>query len=616
MATIIPRYFQRTCRSLLFSAKSSQHGLLPPSIWQQKRCNTNHRISVGGGNDYQFGPSTDLQPQPSTQKWGYVEDPAAPGGDQTGGGIRGSGMYHGSPGGDDSNGGGSGRGGGKPPPKGEDDRKHKLKGTAWKIFESAATTGASLAILGLAGYSYHKYYKRLVLQKIDNAFKQGDPALNMATAGHSDSEEPWVMLEAQDKIDNIVSGKEEGHYYLLIGEKGTGKTSMLLAAMHKTKGEACSIMEAHADPEIFRIRLGKALDFEFHEDYIGSLFSIRGPRDTTALLDIERALNKLEKVALIRRKATGKPLIMIVNSMHLLRNDDDGKDLLELLQQKAESWAASGLVTTIFNSDDYWVYERLKQYGSRMELISVGDLSKEKAITALKNYRAKYKHEMASMDVLERVYELVGGRLAFLNKVAREEDMVAKCKQICEIEKTWLLNKCGLLGSDMDDDVMDQQKFASSAMVLVKYLVDMEKKNAGECGHYNPEIGHELPEVPLYRARQIMTRAEFIEEFDHLNIFTIDSKARVRADSVPMQNAFREVCGEPGFAQHLDDTLERISDIESLGRTRELTIKDLWYGGKYNMTVKNYKGNVEKSVHFDVTRGDREKAKEEGEDDT
>jgi len=113
-------------------------------------------------------------------------------------------------------------------------------------------------------------------------------------------------------------------------------------------------MEAHADPEIFRLRLGKALDFEFHEDYIGSLFSIRGPRETTALLDIERAFNKLEKVALVRRKKTGKPLVMIINGMHMVHDDDVGKDLLELLQQRAEGWAAAGLVTMVFNSDDYW----------------------------------------------------------------------------------------------------------------------------------------------------------------------------------------------------------------------------------------------------------------------
>lgn len=79
--------------------------------------------------------------------------------------------------------------------------------------------------------------------------------------------------------------------------------------------------------------------------YIGSLFSIKGPRDTTALLDIERAFNKLEKVALARRQAGGTPLILIINSTHLVRNDEDGRDLLEMIQQRAEQWAASNLVT-------------------------------------------------------------------------------------------------------------------------------------------------------------------------------------------------------------------------------------------------------------------------------
>jgi len=124
--------------------------------------------------------------------------------------------------------------------------------------------------------------------------------------------------------------------------------------MQKVDGHNCAMFEAHPDPEIFRIRLGKALDYEYHEDYIGSLFSIRGPRDTTAILDIERALNKLEKVALARKREEGKPLILMINSMHLIRDDPIGVDLLYLLQQRAEGWAASGICTVIFNSDDYW----------------------------------------------------------------------------------------------------------------------------------------------------------------------------------------------------------------------------------------------------------------------
>jgi hypothetical protein len=106
---------------------------------------------------------------------------------------------------------------------------------------------------------------------------------------------------------------------------------MLLNAMSKINGEGVSMFEVHADLEILRVRLGKALDFELHENYIGSYFSEGGSRDTTALLDIDRAFNKLEKVALKQRKRIGRPLVIIINAMHLLRDDDDGRDLFELL---------------------------------------------------------------------------------------------------------------------------------------------------------------------------------------------------------------------------------------------------------------------------------------------
>lgn len=89
---------------------------------------------------------------------------------------------------------------------------------------------------------------------------------------------------------------------------------------------------------------------------------------------------------------------------------------------------------------------------------------------------------------------------------------------------------------------MDQQKLASSACLLMKALVDMEKD-----GIKTDENGtHILPELPLHEARVAMTRADFIQQYDHDNVFTIDSRARVRADSVPMMNAFREICAQPG----------------------------------------------------------------------
>lgn len=98
-----------------------------------------------------------------------------------------------------------------------------------------------------------------------------------------------------------------------------------------------------------------------------------------------------------------------------------------------------------------------------------------------------------------------------------------------------------------------------------------------------------LPKFPLHKALEIMTRADFIRSYDHHNIFSISSDAFVRADSVPMQQAFRSICAEEGFAEHLENTIQRISDIESLGRTREIVAKDLVLGGKYNITMKDGK---------------------------
>ena len=239
--------------------------------------------------------------------------------------------------------------------------KPNYRETASRIFESVASTFAGLSVLALAGYAYHRYYKSLVLRKIEIAFQPGDPVLELA---ERDGQLPdaiteqydhhhWIHREEQTKIDAIIDGSDRGHYHLLLGPKGTGKSSMILEAMRKIDGEGVSMFEAHADLEVMRIRLGKALNFEYHEDYIGSLFSIKGPRDTTALLDIERAFNKLEKVALKRRRQIGKPCVLIINSCHLLRDDEDGRDFLELIQQTAEQWAASNLVTVVLNSDDH-----------------------------------------------------------------------------------------------------------------------------------------------------------------------------------------------------------------------------------------------------------------------
>lgn len=481
----------------------------------------------------------------------------------------------------------------------------------FKCLETIGITVSSLGVLGLTGLLYHRNYNTLVLTKMDEAFQSGDPAYQLAlhkkTNKQSDHNETgsddllllWVTRPQQELLDDIVSGKIQGRYYLVVGEKGTGKTTLIMEAMKKTGGSNVAVFDAHADPEIFRIRLGRALNYAYNEDYIGSLFSIRGPRETTALLDIERAFNKLEELAIQRRIRNEKPLVIIINNLHLIKENEEGVKLLELLQQKAESLSGNELVTIVFNSDDYWVYEKLKRLGTRLELVHVRDFNRRETVKVLKFIRGKFfpPSKYPDLSLLDEqchlIYDLIGGRPQHISQVARHKDTFRACHEIIDREKTWFLNQCGLLGEDMDDDVMEFGKFSTSAMLLMREFVEMDRRRMNTLiSKTSPDSkdtfkDHHLPELPLWRSRQVMTRPDYIQQYDNLNIFTVDSDSRVRADSVPMMRAFHEIASQPHFDELLLETTERVSAIESLGRTRELVLKDLHEGEKYDVLAKD-----------------------------
>ena len=60
------------------------------------------------------------------------------------------------------------------------------------------------------------------------------------------------------------------------------------------------------------------------------------------IVHVRLALNKLEKVALRYSRSYGRPPVLILNNIHYFNNDDEGRNMLLQLQQRAEAWAASG----------------------------------------------------------------------------------------------------------------------------------------------------------------------------------------------------------------------------------------------------------------------------------
>ncbi|KAJ1306180.1 hypothetical protein OPQ81_010889 [Rhizoctonia solani] len=474
--------------------------------------------------------------------------------------------------------------------------------------DAIITTLIGITVVFFGGVAYIRWYKANVLDKIEDAFAAGyDPALELANhpsrhlgasvSGDGLGDFPissrHMEREEQDIVDSIMEGNEGGHYFLFMGPKGGGKTTMIIDAMRKVKADGVAMCEAHPDLEVFRLRLGKALNYEFNEDSQTGLFQRRDPREGGPRLDIERAMNKLEKVAIRRAKRTGRPIVLVFNNIHLFNNDDEGRLLLQQLQQRAESWAESHIVTMVFVSDDFWPYPVMRQIANRMHTRAVQDLAHKDTLKAFQKLRKETLHNMGKEDdpeeLIEEAARASGGRLAYMSRLARSKNMKKSIERLKEEEKSWLLTNTGLI-PDCDDDVMDEQKWSSCTWLLLREFVKRrealeEKAAKGEANPDAPDVSNLMPSIPYYECRQIMTRPDFINQLDHLNIISIDIDHNVRLDSMVTLEAAREVVNEEGFDELLEGVRDRVDEIESLHRTRELTFKDVESGDRIRVMV-------------------------------
>ncbi|KAG8816542.1 hypothetical protein FRC17_000293 [Serendipita sp. 399] len=493
-------------------------------------------------------------------------------------------------------------------------------GIAWPFSNSSALDAALTTIVGLGlvflgGVAYVSWYKHRVLDKIEEAFAKGyDPALELASHVHGgkgdDPDLSYAEIEnmrrrEQGRLDTIISGQEVGHYYVMIGPKGTGKSTMILEAMKAIEAEGVSVCEAHPDLEVFRLRLGKALNFEYNEDTqtVDQLLILNEASNYTRRPNrsphtLGAAFHKLEKVALRSHKKNGRPLILIVNNIHLFPNDAAGKNMLLQIQQRAEAWSESGILTIVFTTDDVWPYLCLRKASNRMQVLSIDDLDAPSSLYALRRMRKLTPWcKDDTPEALKATASIIGGRLAYINKVSRTRDMEEMAKTLLEQEKAWLLSLIGLI-KDCDDDVMDEQKWSSCTWLLLREFVKMRTEQEKErdqriAAHQiagtpvDPilEQALPLPVIPYHRCRTLMTRTDFMEELDRLNIITIDTQMGVRPDSMLILQAAREVVQEDGFDELLDSVRDRIDEIESLHRTRELTFKDLGEGDLIRLAV-------------------------------
>lgn len=528
--------------------------------------------------------------------------------------------------------------------------------TGW---ETAMGASAGVLLLGGAAMLYQTYYKARVVSKMEAAFAPGyDPVLALV---ENSTEMAYVDISPprpeQDLIDRIIQGKEAGRYFLILGSKGAGKQTMLIQAISRAKAEGVAFFEAHSDCEVVVDKFSESINYNMNRDYLGNLLGLSDLSGMSVFQSLERAMHKLEKALIRYAQHKGRPAIIIMNAAHLLPQDDDGKKVLQLFQQRAEKWASSGVCTFVFTSNDYWIYDALRKNSNRMDTLSVKDLSRAQSIDVLKKCRAHYfgverAKEEDSQGVFARAYETLGGRVALLNTMARRSNLLKATEQLVEDDLQWLLSKTGII-EDHDDDVMDEQKWSTCSWLL---FVELAKRHAaleegqdthdysdspaeqegvdldnddGDVGsaqssaHHlvDPSLDQEKdvrgedvpnPHLTWGEARQVMTRPDYLTQLDQMNIIQVNRHHEIRADSMPLLRAFRRIAQEPGYEDKLERVMDRVAAIESLGRTRELLWKEQGEKGKF-LIKHDHKGRELES--WVLLGGDERLGREEEEDE-
>jgi len=205
----------------------------------------------------------------------------------------------------------------------------------------------------------------------------------------------------------ITPTEKKRLYHLIIGEHGTGKTSLIQLAIDsmdedKPKGIAYVDLPLDCDSEIdIATALQKGLGWKPDP-------AIDSNKPTL----VRETLEIFSRVALEYRQKYKQVPVLIIDNINRLA--EGNQKFLDLLQDYAKFAADRKVATMVFVSSEGHVPRRMRERSSWSrcgQIIEIGDMSKEEALQFLE-LRGLNK------ELITRSYELVGGRIIHLKDIA------------------------------------------------------------------------------------------------------------------------------------------------------------------------------------------------------
>ncbi|KAI9782085.1 MAG: hypothetical protein M1839_005431 [Geoglossum umbratile] len=212
---------------------------------------------------------------------------------------------------------------------------------------------------------------------------------------------------ASEARELITPEKEPQGYSLVIGEHGTGKTSLIqliVNSLKKPKGVVYVMIpntdDVNTNPTIVIDAVKKALGW--------SVDPVLDSRDTATT--IFEVFDVFSRVALRYRNAHQAIPVLVVDNTNKLPTL-----LLAQFQDFAKEASDSGIATVIFVSSEGRIPRRMRERSawSRVQRVfEIGDVSRDEALQYLRLHGIDDK-------TAAQIYELVGGRMILLKSTAR-----------------------------------------------------------------------------------------------------------------------------------------------------------------------------------------------------
>ncbi|CAF0853079.1 unnamed protein product [Adineta ricciae] len=224
------------------------------------------------------------------------------------------------------------------------------------------------------------------------------------------------LCSTLESIMRPVEDKLVSSYYIVVGDHGVGKTTLIRQAARKI-GRGVIYVDVPSNTEKFGFAFARAIRFHFKEhlrlsNWIESKM-FGSPPDDGKEASWERVLISFQQYALDFKKRYGHvPVLIFDNCDSLARKD---QKMLEILQDTAKTAIDDSTWVTVFVGSVGETPEQMEGRSSitrASSFIEIGDLNEKEAMTYLTEKRS------LSKDMAKQVYDLYGGRLKSLQNAA------------------------------------------------------------------------------------------------------------------------------------------------------------------------------------------------------